>query len=307
MNKNQYEEFHETKAHTSPEFPYNTYLCSIPQDFPTVSAHWHNEVELIVIKKGQGLVYVDLQPHEVKAGEVVFILPGQLHAIAQKGDASMEYENILFREELLGGSGQDICSSRYLQQLFSGMVNFTPHISRECAYYSEITGYIEKIDSLCSCRPVGYQLAVKGYLFQMCFVLINNNSVSSQKAGQKKSLEKVKLVLSYIRENYSRPITIPEIAAVCHYSQSHFMKFFKESMGMGFVRYLNDYRLGMAGQMLKENTDSILEIAQNAGFENLSYFNRMFKRKYGVTPGQYRKDENTHETLMTGSYADRNA
>ena len=70
---------------------------------------------------------------------------------------------------------------------------------------------------------------------------------------------------------------------------------------MGFVRYLNDYRLGMAGQMLKENTDSILEIAQNAGFENLSYFNRMFKRKYGVTPGQYRKDENDHETLMAGS------
>ena len=54
MNINEYQNYHETKAHTSTEFPYNTYLCSIPLDFPGVPLHWHDEMELVVIKKGQG-------------------------------------------------------------------------------------------------------------------------------------------------------------------------------------------------------------------------------------------------------------
>lgn len=294
MNKNQYEIYHETKAHTSPEFPYNTYLCSIPQDFLSVSTHWHNEIELIVIKKGEGLVQVDLQPHQVAAGDIVCILPGQLHSIEQKGQSAMEYENILFRTELLKTSGGDLCSSRLLQPLFSGMVEFPSHISGRCGYFPELSGYIGEIDRLCGERPFGYQLAVKGYLFQFCFCLITNNPVREGKREQKKSLEKLKLALSYIQEHYSRQITIAEIAGVCHYSQSHFMKFFKESMGMGFIQYLNDYRLGIAGQMLKETGSGILEIAEETGFENLSYFNRIFKRKYGVTPGQFRRYGREH-------------
>ena len=54
MNKDQYKIYHETKTHTPDDFPYNTYLCSIPLDFKSVNLHWHNEVEIIVIKKGCG-------------------------------------------------------------------------------------------------------------------------------------------------------------------------------------------------------------------------------------------------------------
>jgi AraC-like DNA-binding protein len=67
------------------------------------------------------------------------------------------------------------------------------------------------------------------------------------------------------------------------------MKFFKETMGTGFTAYLIDYRLEIAAEMLLESSDNILEIALRTGFESLSYFNRSFKKKYGVTPGKYRK------------------
>ena len=67
------------------------------------------------------------------------------------------------------------------------------------------------------------------------------------------------------------------------------MKFFKNNIGMSFVAYLNDYRLEMAANELLDNSENILEVAINAGFDNLSYFNRSFKKKYGVTPGNYRK------------------
>ena len=65
------------------------------------------------------------------------------------------------------------------------------------------------------------------------------------------------------------------------------MKFFKETMGMSFVQYLNDYRLEVAAKLLTTTSDDIINIAINTGFDNLSYFNRCFKKKYGITPGKY--------------------
>ena len=51
-----YETLHETKSHYNTDFSYNTYPCTIPQDFAVVPLHWHNEMELIYIKEGKGLV-----------------------------------------------------------------------------------------------------------------------------------------------------------------------------------------------------------------------------------------------------------
>ena len=49
----EYENYHETKSHSTPDFPYNAYICSIPLDFEKVPLHWHDEVEIIYIKKGR--------------------------------------------------------------------------------------------------------------------------------------------------------------------------------------------------------------------------------------------------------------
>ena len=59
-------------------------------------------------------------------------------------------------------------------------------------------------------------------------------------------------------------------------------------MGSDFIEYLNDYRLTMAERLLKTSDASVLEIAEMSGFDNLSYFNRIFKKKYGESPGKWR-------------------
>lgn len=60
-------------------------------------------------------------------------------------------------------------------------------------------------------------------------------------------------------------------------------------MGTSFVDYLRDYRLTIASRLLTTSDSSILDIAAESGFENLSYFNRVFKQKYSMTPRQFRK------------------
>ena len=67
MNLSEYQNYHETKSHTASEFPYNTYLCSIPLDFTLVPLHWHAELEIVVIKKGTGLISVDFEKRTVSS------------------------------------------------------------------------------------------------------------------------------------------------------------------------------------------------------------------------------------------------
>lgn len=284
----QYEIYHEKKKHTSSDFPYNTYLCSIPLDFSSVPIHWHSEMEIIVIKKGHGLVYVDLTPIDVSYGDIIFVLPGQLHSIHQKNNDEMEYENIIFKTELLMSQSMDLCNTAFFQPVFDGTAPFPTSITKLDSCYHEIINCINLIDSLCDQKSFGYQISLKGHLYQMFYLIISSAQNKHPLSHNKKNLEKLKLILSYIQEHYASPITIDEIADACHYSSSHFMKFFKENMGISFVQYLNDYRLNLAADMLRGNTDSVLEIALRTGFDNLSYFTRMFKKKYGLTPGKYR-------------------
>ena len=288
MNTLTYENLHETKKHVSIQFPYNTYLCSIPLDFTQVPLHWHNDVEIIVIKKGCGIISVDTKPRVVKAGDIVLVRPGQLHSISQHGKDCMEYENILFKSSLLKSTGYDLCNDKFIQPLFSGSLNICPVINNQTPYYPPVITAINEIDHLCDLRPYAYQLSIKAHLFQILYTLVSNCGQNKIKPINQKSLKKIKTILSYIANNLQENIAIEDIANYCFYSKSYFMKFFKETMGVSFIQYLNDYRLEIAAELLTTTTDNILDIAFATGFNNISYFNRCFKKKYGVSPRKYR-------------------
>lgn len=290
MNLSDYQGYEEKKEHSTGAFPYNTYLCTIPLDFPSVPLHWHEDVELIVIKKGQGSVTVDLQTCAVRAGDLILVMPGHLHAIDGSEGCTMEYENILFRPSLLSAGKQDLCSAMFLDPLFGGQTEpETVCITPALSWYQEIWNLILEINRLCDRRPTGYQLAVKGCLFQFFFLLAGHLVGNGGQGRKPKVLGQIKKIVQYVEEHFSEKITIGSMAALTSYSKSHFMKFFRTNMGCGFTGWLNDYRLTMAARMLILSDESILEVSEAAGFSNLSYFNRLFRAKYRTTPLAYRK------------------
>lgn len=288
MNINEYQQLLEDKIHTDDSFPYNTYLCTIPLDFSCVPTHWHDEIELIVIKKGQGYVHVDLIGYQVFAGDIIFVLPGKLHAITEDPGHKMEYENILFRQELLICAVDDICANAFLKPLFRGNFITDCYIHSSLPYYEDVRDVIRAIDDTCATRPTGYQLAVKSHLFQFFFIIVSNLNKKTPHQTEQKKLDKIKLIVKYVEEHYAEPITLSQMAELCYYSDSHFMKFFKQQMKESFISYLNNYRLTIAARLLTSTQLSILEVANQVGFDNLSYFNRMFKKRYGITPKQMR-------------------
>ena len=107
----------ERREHGGKGFPFNIYPCTIPLDFPWVQVHWHEELEIIAVKKGRGVVTADRQAVEVKAGEAVAVFPGQLHGISAWAEETMEYENIIFRPQMLMASAGDLCTAEFLLPL----------------------------------------------------------------------------------------------------------------------------------------------------------------------------------------------
>lgn len=274
MNILEYENYQEKKSHGSESFPYITYPCSIPLDFERVPAHWHDETEIIYIKKGCGLITVDLEEYPVQEGSILLILPGQVHSIEQYLDYKMEYINIIFKLEMLLAKQTDICNSRYFTPLLDGTLRLTTHFTPGMPFYNEVAGCINAADEVCRTNPPAFQLVIKGQLFLLFSILISNCCETSASRKNQKSLEKMKRIIKYIETNYASKISIEEMADALDLSQSHFMKFFKNTM---------------VSRLLISSESSILDIAAEVGFDNLSYFNRLFKKRFYVTPREYRK------------------
>ncbi len=291
MNIPEYENYHETKSHADSFFPYNTYPCSIPLDFYEVPTHWHNEMEIIYIKKGKGQVTLDFENHYVEAGDIVVVLPGQLHSINQYESFTMEYENIIFSTDMFLSKHSDSLETEFFVPFVSGSIAFEHLITKDDYIYPELSSCLNRADHICESFPKGYKLALKGYLYEFFYVIYTNSEEIIQDKANK-NLDKIKEIIKYIETNYHEPISIDEISSVCGFSSSHFMKFFKKAMGTSFIDYLNDYRLSMATRMLISSEDNIIDIAAECGYDNLSYFNRIFKKKYHMTPREYRKHEN---------------
>lgn len=282
--------YYETKKHSDTMFAFNVYPCTIPTDFTFVPLHWQDSVEIIYIKRGKGIVQVKYDTFTARQGDIFLVMPGQLHGLQGIEGEQMEYENIIFDLSFLGGSNIDICSQKYLQPMASGKIRLPARVDAENPLYGEVSAYLDAADRLCAARPVGYELGVKGRLLLMFSVLFRQGLEQKDRAVETEHVEKLKMVLARIEKDYDRRLTIRDMADECGYSESHFMRWFREATGFSFSGYLIRYRLEKAAYALRNSSDTVLQIAEQTGFDNLSNFNRLFRKKFGTTPSRFRKD-----------------
>jgi len=104
--------------------------------------------------------------------------------------------------------------------------------------------------------------------------------------------ERIRQSIDYVARHYDQHFHLPEIARRCGLSARHFSELFKKATGTTFVRYVNQYRVSIAKEMLRSTDKKVITVAFETGFENLSLFNRTFKTFCGLTPNQYRQTRN---------------
>ena len=89
-------------------------------------------------------------------------------------------------------------------------------------------------------------------------------------------------------QEYDTPLTLRQLAAIYHKNEKYMGRLFKKEVGVSFQEYCLSKRLQRAEALLRSNADKIIEVAMESGFNNVSYFNRMFFKRNGITPRQYR-------------------
>lgn len=154
---------------------------------------------------------------------------------------------------------------------------------------SEIIDIYYKVDRLGAVRLQGLKIEL---IYTLLSRYSNNNGVESSIVNSK-NIERLKVIDSYIRENYQNNITLTEVAEEAFFTPQYLAKFFKNSTGFTFLNYLNMYRLNKALPDLINTNKSILEIAMKNGFPNSRSFNKSFFERYGQTPSKYRKLRNS--------------
>ncbi len=95
--------------------------------------------------------------------------------------------------------------------------------------------------------------------------------------------------IRYVKKHFTRKITLEEAADQAYLSPAYFSKIFKEEMGCGFASYLNSLRVERSKDFLRNRSIPLIDVAGMVGFEDQSYYTRVFKKMTGLTPGKYRE------------------
>ncbi len=101
---------------------------------------------------------------------------------------------------------------------------------------------------------------------------------------------RVEKVIEYLNQHYDKPITLAEVATIANMTEVSFSRFFKANTGTSFINSLLEIRLGHASRCLIDTNLPIGDIAFNCGFNNISNFNRLFKKRKNCTPKDFRED-----------------
>lgn len=276
-------------------FPYTFYHCMIPQTFQDLLAHWHEEAEIGIIRSGSCFYHIASAACEVMEGDLIFLSPNTIHSITEVPGASMISDTLVFHMNLLGCSSGDNCAVKYLQPIQQNLYFLTPVIHPGSPGYSELLKTMQSIMGIFITESVsrtsGLELFLKEQFFHLFYLLYTYGYIIiNEKENQMEiSDEKIKTVLTYMETHYKEPLRISTLAALCNFSEVHFMNLFKKTIGTSCIDYLNLYRLNKAAGLLTESNEAVINIALDCGFTNISYFNRQFRSKFHMTPLEYRK------------------
>ncbi len=272
-------------------FPPRTMLKVKWDDFPhfTYPWHFHSEFEIVYIVKSTGKRYVADSIEPFGDGDITLLGSNLPHLWKSEGaDGAdnrvnaivIQFHKDFFREEI--NTYPEFHRINELLKKASRGINFTKpesdKIGRLLKRILNLSGlermlhFIRLMDMMA--RTENYKLlASKGYHLE------EHNELNNR-------LDKI---MHFINTNYQRKITQEEVASRIGMTSAAFCRYFKEKTGKGFIYFINEMRIGYACKLLIENHLSISQICFECGFNNLSNFNRMFKRQTGSTPGEYQQ------------------
>lgn len=292
MNNSTFINLKENIKHGDFILPFSIYKGSIDKDFPSISIHWHEEIEVILITSGSCNYKIDLNSFIIKEGDILIVGSQKLHSLFLTSNKKANWISFVFNMNMLKGIDTDGSLLKYIIPILNGNHELPIKIDKKDNCYHRTLTIFEDIIKCYSDKNIAYELELKSLLFYFFAILYKSKLITIYKNKSiltSKTIKKIKLILNYISKHYFEDIPISTLASLCNYSEYHFIRFFKKHMGVTCIQYINNYRLEKAALLLTSSNNSITNISLEVGFDNLSYFNKLFKRKYNLTPREFKQ------------------
>ena len=263
----------------------------------TYPIHNHKVYELNFVEHAAGVRRIVGDSNEV-IGEYDLVLitsPDLEHVWEQNDCQSEEIREVTVQFDIDFGD-----NSIFARNPFNSMKKMMVEAQKGlCFPMDAIMKVYQQIDTLSSIKDGFYafmQFMTILYELSKCEGARPLASSSFAKVEVSSDSRRVQKVKNFIDQNYRYEIRLPQLADIAGMSPSAFSRFFKLHTGRNLSEYIIDLRLGYASRMLVDSTHSIAEISFSCGFNNLSNFNRIFKKRKGCSPSEFR--ENYHKTRV---------
>ncbi|WP_235297670.1 helix-turn-helix domain-containing protein [Portibacter marinus] len=249
-------------------------------DFFYPYLHKHEEIQICWIKKGEGTLIVQADIYRFKKGDVFIIASNRAHLFKNETDKSVETLSLFFSTNPLNNILMNVPemeeSRKYFNQISScNLLDPQIHTLLERIYKSNylqgLSHFIELLELIIHTLP---------------------KETNINLAYSDKSENKLRKTIEFTMENMTNPIQISDLAKYTNYTPEAFCRFFKKRTGRTYIDYLNDLRVNVASQkILQQEVSDIKSIAFSTGFNNVSHFNRVFKKYKGCSPLQFKKEQ----------------
>lgn len=244
---------------------------------PLQPDHYHSFYEIFYLYTGKCRFLLKDSVYHLEKGDLVFIAPGELHHSMYLSGINCEIITLYFKKEHLH------LSDHTKLQSFMGSIptlyqeDFHSLLGRMLSENSQIDEYSE---SFLTC-----------YLQEVLLLLMRHSVMNEADPDLLNARDAdIMLATKYIYKNFQRPLTLEEVSSVASLSPTYFSKKFKQTTGMGFKEYLNYVRLKHAQAALLTTSNTITDIALEYGFNDSNYFKDLFKKIYGKSPREFRKN-----------------
>ena len=293
------EDLEETRQHGEEFFMIASYPVVFSDDLHNyIRWHWHKEFEFIYVAEGKALFKVAKESFVLKKGEALFININTLHAIEAIPGEPCAYYSIVFHPWMISPSPNASTAIKYVLPISRS--NSLPHVvlTQEGKFHSQMLEAMQTIIYLLKDKPLCWELLCEQNLLHL-WILFFQQVTQTQNRNDKildtsqRSLDenRTRDAISYIQEHYTSNVTLGDIAASIHVSESECCRTLKRCINLSPIEYLMLYRIYMSTQLIKDNpTLSFSMIAQQSGFNSSSYYNKLFRKYVGCTPSQYRKN-----------------
>ncbi|MHB9290936.1 AraC family transcriptional regulator [Hollandina sp. SP2] len=276
--------------------------------------HWHQDLEFIVILEGEMIYHVNDQVYPLGEGDGIFVNTNRLHFGAA--------DDAAFSGALKGGTPAEcvflclllhpslLCAHLYIESRF---VNALLYDKRFDALFFPATGIDWKTHAIKRIRELAEltrqasddsALEAQSQFYALWSLLFANtiHPAESEKNDEKIIANRedlaIKRMISFIQKNFSKKITLNDIAKAGRVSTSTCCRVFKKVLRKSVFDYLLHFRIRQSLSLLTSESMSITEAAFASGFSASSYYGAIFKRILGMSPGEYRRQFRTGEPLL---------